>query len=491
LNLTLSALDLAGPFRVQAVPLDHVPSLQFQALGIDFGKLLDPKVFLNPLQDLAKQLIVVSRSLAFIMLVWSMVSRLSSHLHQEFWPTVLRGLVLTAVMGLGNELIYMVDSEVNTVLAMPINVTSSDGSQITDSLGATPDMIGQRWSKIFGEVQNPVPQTGQQSQQSHGNGILGLIPGANTVSGLWNEAKNIAWNIIHAIWRGVQLLAMIFLSGLYLLQRILLIAGGVYYPIAIGQMGSRTLRNTGLNFLLSYLGLFAWPIGWGIVNLGVLVAIATNPARTNVTIEDLLRSLMIGVPVVFWIFLGYILAPFCIQKIVAKGGAAIQPFLSTSIMGSLAAGMVAKGLLADRLPGGGSGNRSNAEGSNSGQESGLPLLPWVGGSNRKSRGAAAGTQGAGADGNNGVGTTSAGGAASVSEGSSNGGSGGANGSGSRRTGAGGTGRFSGLARGLGAITQTMGELSAEASGEPHGLTPGRLMSTIGQTSSDRARRHLP
>src|SRR6516225_2058456 len=160
----VAVLDLAGLVRVQAVPLDHIPSLQFQALGIDFGKLLDPKVFLNPLQELAKQLIVVSRSLAFIMLVWSMISRLSGHQHGEFWPTIFRGLVLTAIMGLGNQLIYMVDNEVNAVLAMPIHVTSSDGAQITDSLGATPDMIGQRWNKIFGEVQNPVPQTNQSAQ---------------------------------------------------------------------------------------------------------------------------------------------------------------------------------------------------------------------------------------------------------------------------------------------------------------------------------------
>jgi hypothetical protein len=492
---TVAALDLAGLLHFQAVPLDHIPSLQFQALGIDFGKLLDPKVFLNPLQELAKQLIVVSRSLAFIMLVWSMMSRLSGHQHGEFWPTILRGVVLTAIMGLGNQLIYMVDNEVNLVLAMPIHVTSSDGAQITDSLGATPDMISQRWSKIFGEVQNPVPQTSQQNQGNSNGGVVGtivgaIIPGANEVSGLWNEAKNIAWNIIHAIWRGVQLLAVIFLSGLYLLQRILLIAGGVYYPIAIGQMGSRTLRNTGLNFLLSYLGLFAWPIGWGIVNLGVLVAIATNPARTNVTMEDLLRSLMIGLPVIFWIILGYILAPFCIQKVVAKGGAAIQGFLSTSIMGSLAAGMLAKGLLADRLLGGrgSGGNQPGAQTSNSGQGMGMPVLPWVGGSNRRS--SASRASGDGATGSDNAGESAASVKASRADGNlSNAGSwGGRRGA---QSGNGAGGRFSGMARGLGAVMHTMGDLSAEASGEPHAITPGRLMRSVGPTSSERARQYLP
>jgi hypothetical protein len=462
LSLTLAALDLASLLRSQAVPLDQIPTLKFQFAGFDFGKLLDPTVLLNPLEELAGQLIVVSRSLAFIMLVWSTVSRLSGHRHEEFWPTILRSVVLVAVMGLGNQLIYLADNEVNAIVQMPIHVTASDGSTLADTLGTTPKMIGQQWSKIFGEVQNPVPQ------QSQGNGIVGMIPGVNEVSGLWNEAKNITWNIIHAIWRGAQLLAMIFLSGLYVLQRVLLIAGGVYYPIAIGQMGSRTLRNTGLNFLLSYLGLFAWPIGWGIVNLGVLAAIATNPARTNVTTEDLVRSLVMGLPVVLWIILGYVLAPFCIQKIVAKGGAAIQPFLSSSIMGSLAAAMVAKGMLADRLFGGSGagGNDRNAQESGYGKGGGLPLLPWAGGGGSRRSG------------------------------SSNGESGAPGGSGGTRGGNTSRGGFGGVLGALGSFADTIGELSAEASGEPDGMTPRRLLRSVGDrgsrgmSSSDRARRYL-
>ena len=470
--------ELAGWFlRIQEVPLDHIQAPQIQALGIDFGKILDPKIFLNPLQEAAKQLIVVSRSVAFVTLVWSMISRMSGQPeHKEFWAIIYCRIALTAVMMLGNQLIYLVDDEVNKILAMPIHVTTSDGVQITDSLGATPDMITERWSKIFGEVQNPVPQN---------NGALGMIPGANVIAGAWNEAKNTVWNVIHAIWRGIQVAVMVFFSGLYLLQRILLIAGGVYYPIAIGQMGSRTLRNTGLNFLLSYLGLFCWPIGWGIVNLGVLAAIAMSPARTNVTSEDLLRSLVAGFPIMFWIVLGYVLAPFCIQKIVAKGGAAIQPFLSTSIMGSVAGGIMALGYFGDRLMGGltgagralggGGSQRSNAANGQSG------LLPWVGN----------GGSGNGMSYDTGQPVTQSG----VTQGSGGGLAGGRVGGTQGTNGTG--GRFGGFATSLSSLAYTIGDLSAEASGEPHPITPSRLMRSIGSggakrpNSSERARRYLP
>jgi len=226
--VTVSVDIVSGLLRVQEVPLDHVPALHFQALGIDFGKIFDPKIFLNPLQEAAKQLIVLSRTVAFIIFVWTLISQLSGDPHnKEFWRVIVRTVVLTAVMMLGNQLIYLIDNGVNQVLAMPIHVTASDGTQITDSLGATPDMIAERWNKIFGEVQNPVPQ-------KQDNGVVGLIPGANDLVGAWNQAKNLAWNIVHAIWRGIQLVAMVFFTGIYLLQRILLIAGGIYYPIAIG-----------------------------------------------------------------------------------------------------------------------------------------------------------------------------------------------------------------------------------------------------------------
>ena len=468
--------DMASGFlRAQEVPLDHVPALQFQALGIDFGKIFDPKIFLNPLQEAAKQLIVWARCVAFFMLVWAVISRLSGDPHnKELWRVIVRTVVLTAVMMLGNQLIYLADNEVNQVLAMPIHVRASDGAEITDSLGATPDMIGERWNKIFGEVQNPVPQ-------KQGNGAVGWIPGANDLVGAWNQAKNLGWNIVHAIWRGIQLAAMVFFTGVYLLQRILLIAGGVYYPIAIGQLGSRTLKNTGLNFLLSYLGLFCWPIGWGVVNLGVLAAIAMSPARTNVTTEDLLRSLVTSLPIVIWIVFGYILAPFCIQKVVAKGGAAIQGFLSTAIMGSVAATIMAAGFVGGGLMGGlaslGRGLGGGGAGRSSGAADEGPLLPWSGGGGGKGSG---GTTGSTRTIRQSEMTQASGGSA-----------------GPARTGNGGGGRLGDIAAGLSSLAHTIGDLGSEASGEPHPITPSRLLRSMGSTkrksadASERARQYLP
>jgi hypothetical protein len=470
------SFDIAsGLLRAQEVPLDHVPALQFQALGIDFGKIFDPKIFLNPLQEAAKQLIVLSRTVAFIIFVWTLISQLSGDPHnKEFWRVIVRTVVLTAVMMLGNQLIYLIDNGVNQVLAMPIHVTASDGTQITDSLGATPDMIAERWNKIFGEVQNPVPQ-------KQDNGVVGLIPGANDLVGAWNQAKNLAWNIVHAIWRGIQLVAMVFFTGIYLLQRILLIAGGIYYPIAIGQMGSRTLKNTGLNFLLSYLGLFCWPIGWGVVNLGVLAAIAMSPARTNVTTEDLLRSLVTSLPILIWIVLGYILAPFCIQKVVAKGGAAIQGFLSTAIMGSVAAAIMAGGFFGGGLMGGlaslgrGLGGRG-AQRSGAAADEGA-LLPWSGGGGGNGDGGMTGRRGA------------------IPQSEMTQASGG--GAGPARTRDGGGGRLGDIAAGLSSLAHTIGDLGAEASGEPHPITPSRLLRSMESTkrrnsnSSERARQYLP
>jgi hypothetical protein len=324
-------------FRIQAVPLDNLPNIGGK-LFIDFGKLLDPKVFLVPLQELAQQLIWVTRGMAFLFLVWTFKQRLQTRAPGELWATMARSVVLVAVIAGGTQLVYMVDRGINGILAMPIHATTRDGVQLSDTLGTTPDMIGQRWALIMGEVKNPAAQAGQDSSQNNS-----WVPGVNQIVGAWNFAKNLAWNIIHGIWRLAQLLTMFFLSGVYILQRILLIAGGVYFPIAIGQLGTRTLRSSGLHFIQSYLGLFAWPLGWGVVNLFVLAAIAMNPARVNVTVEDLIRSLVLGFPILVGIVLGYFLAPFMIQKVVVRGGSAIQAFLGQMFAASVGAGVLAAG----------------------------------------------------------------------------------------------------------------------------------------------------
>lgn len=329
-------------FRVQSVPLDNLPNVGGQFFFIDFGKLLDPKVFLVPLQELAQELIWLTRGIAFLFLIWTFKHRLQTLAPGELWPTLVRSVVLVAVIAGGTQLVYMVDRGINGILAMPIHATTRDGVQLSDTLGTTPDMIGQRWSLIMGEVKNPAAQAAQDNSQNNTRSNS-WVPGVNEIVGAWNFAKNLAWNIIHGLWRLVQLLTMFVLSGMYILQRILLIAGGVYLPIAIGQLGSRTLRSGGVHFIQSYLGLFAWPIGWGVVNLFVLSAIAMNPARTNVTVEDLIRSLVLGFPILVGIVLGYFLAPFMIQKVVARGGAAIQSFLGQMFGASVGAGLVAAG----------------------------------------------------------------------------------------------------------------------------------------------------
>jgi hypothetical protein len=393
------------------VPLDNVPSFQGNLFFIDFGKLLDPKVFLVPLEELAQQLIWVTRGIAFLLLVWTFKARLQTRAPDELWGSVVRSIVLVSILAGATQLIYMVDSGINAILAMPIHATTRDGVQLSDTLGTTPNMIVQRWSLIMGEVKDPAAQAAQAGSQNQGG--TSLVPGLNEVLngvvGAWNFAKNLAWNIIHGIWRGVQLVTMFLVSGMYILQRILLIAGSVYFPIAIGQLGTRTLRSAGLHFIQAYLGLFAWPLGWGVVNLFVLAAISMNPARTNVTVEDLIRSLFLGFPILLAIVLGYFLAPFMIQKVVARGGTAIQAFLGQMFTASVGAGALAAGagavLIGKGLGGAGSAALAAAR-SRSGQPDvgglGLPpLLPYRssaasgGGSASPSGGSGAGAGGPG------------------------------------------------------------------------------------------------
>jgi hypothetical protein len=71
------------------------------------------------------------------------------------------------------------------------------------------------------------------------------------------------------------------------------------------------------------------------------------------------------------------------------------------------------------------------------------------------------------------------------------------GAGPARTRDGGGGRLGDIAAGLSSLAHTIGDLGAEASGEPHPITPSRLLRSMESTkrrnsnSSERARQYLP
>ena len=125
------------------------------------------------------------------------------------------------------------------------------------------------------------------------------------------------------------------------IQKIIVIGFNLYLPIAFGEYSHRSLRTKAVSFFLTYVGVLTWPVGWSLVNAVTLAILKSVPAPGNQNIVTLLIAIAAAVPLFLWVLVGYVLAPIYVQKVVTRGGAAIQGFVGTmvSTVGGISATM--------------------------------------------------------------------------------------------------------------------------------------------------------
>jgi hypothetical protein len=120
-----------------------------------------------------------------------------------------------------------------------------------------------------------------------------------------------------------------------------------------------------------------WPVGWSLVNAVTMGILKSVPAPGGQNFVTLLIAIVAAIPVFLWILIGYVVAPIYVQKVVTRGGAAIQGFVGTMIstVGQSSAAAVAGALGAPaavlsvgRGNGGRGGQKTRSEGSSPGSE---------------------------------------------------------------------------------------------------------------------------
>jgi hypothetical protein len=391
------------PLADQSFAVENLPRFFF----IDLNKILGYNQIIRPLESLVKQLMPYMQTVSFVILVTAFVRHnVEGEVHgresRKFFDGLLRSIVIIAIIFMAPKLGEMMDSMVKGLLAAPMKVTSADGGQITDRFGPDPDKAIAGIGKLLGDVVDPASyaafgakaqadqaarqQQGQQQAQNAGNSLQhwwdnqmkaigdalkNNVPGVKYVAEAYSMAKNFGWTVFYWMTKLVQTVAGLIIYVGYAIQRMMLLAMSLYFPIAMSQMASRTLRSQAVGFLLLYIGVFCWPLGWAIINMIVLLILGSFPQASAVSLEDLIRMFFMFCPLCVGIFIGYIIGPFFVQKIISRGGTAIQSFagqvvagigksaaagstavLSTGLAG-LAAALSLGGLIANRLGSGG------------------------------------------------------------------------------------------------------------------------------------------
>jgi hypothetical protein len=365
------------PLADQSFAVENLPRFFF----IDLNKILGYNQIIRPLESLVKQLMPYMQTVSFVILVTAFVRHnVEGEVHgresRKFFDGLLRSIVIIAIIFMAPKLGEMMDSMVKGLLAAPMKVTSADGGQITDRFGPDPDKAIAGIGKLLFDVVDPASyaafgakaqadqaarqQQGQQQAQNAGNSGLqqwwdnqmkavgdalkNNVAGVKYVAEAYSMAKNFGWTVFYWLTKLVQTVAGLIIYVGYAIQRMMLLAMSLYFPIAMSQMASRTLRSQAVSFLLLYIGVFCWPLGWAVINMIVLLILGSFPQASAVSLEDLIRMFFMFCPLCVGIFIGYIIGPFFVQKIISRGGTAIQSFAGQVVAGigkSAAAGSTA------------------------------------------------------------------------------------------------------------------------------------------------------
>lgn len=185
-----------------------------------------------------------------------------------------------------------------------------------------------------------------------------------------NAGSKSWWDLLDA-----QALLEMFISGLmlllgflasvivfyaYLVQKFILYVGFALAPIFIGMLAVRTLHSIGVSFLLGYVGVICWPLGWGAASLltsGLIdfmsdqsfLAIGGITGGAGYGFQNLLGIAVLAI----WLISSTIAAPIILQKAIATGTQVGQGLAATTMTAGVAGLTAGAGAAASLSAGGG------------------------------------------------------------------------------------------------------------------------------------------
>lgn len=138
-------------------------------------------------------------------------------------------------------------------------------------------------------------------------------------------------------------LASVVVFYAYLVQKFILYVGYALAPIFVGFLAVRTLHSIGVGFLLGYVGVLCWPIGWGAASLLTSGLIQFMSDQSFLAVGGFtgsagygLQNLMGLAALAIWLISSTIAAPIIIQKAIATGAQVGQGLLATAVAAGVA-----------------------------------------------------------------------------------------------------------------------------------------------------------
>jgi hypothetical protein len=301
------------------------------------------------MQKVADEIEPIFICVAFVLLVFGTMRGFMQNDLRHFFGNLARVVILVALIGNWTLITGVVSNGVNAVCSLQISANfgalTNDQSMTTSARMDIGKLTQLLEAKASGSTTTPAQgQTTQaaNSQTQSLNGLQQFFNWFNPVSQVQQAGQAVLQNALSAVTHALcAVLYTIFLLALLLcelivvlmevLQSCILVFLGLYVPIGFAEFSIPSLRGQAEAFFKTYIGVQCWPIGWVFVNV-VTIALCQNLIALNQeNLGQLLIAILWCVPVLLWVVIGHILAPFYAQKIVVRGGAELQGFVGAMI----------------------------------------------------------------------------------------------------------------------------------------------------------------
>jgi hypothetical protein len=304
----------------------------------------------NGMQNVANQIEPIFLCVAFVLLVFGTMRGFMQNDLRHLFGNLVRVVILVALIGNWTLVTGIVTNAVNTVCSLQISanfgVLTNNQTMTTSArmdIGTLTQLLE---SKATGSTTGLVlsqntQQTNSQAQQA--GGLPQLLSFFSNPGGQIQQAGQAAWQsalssvthtlcvVLYTIFLLALLLCELIVVLMEVLQSCILVFLGLYVPIGFAEFSIPSLRGQAEGFFKAYIGVQCWPIGWVFVNV-VTIALCKNLIAPNQeNFAQLLIAILWTVPVLLWVVIGHILAPFYTQKIVVRGGAELQGFVGAMI----------------------------------------------------------------------------------------------------------------------------------------------------------------
>lgn len=277
-------------------------------------------------------------SLAFVIIVWSLIRRLSSFSHDPSHNLKALGkaIMLTGMVALSIPLLELASNGFN-------DLASTVGYQ------GSPAFL----QKSIEETIVAYTHTALEEQEGAGggetqHGILYYIfhPGeavkdgsSGVVNAFYGMVIQMVIFILTAFYKLAQLVMWVF----WLIQQFIVHFSSIFLPAFVAMVGVGAVSNVGHRYIMSLIGVLAWPLAWAFVNVGtegLMNAAAetiNNAQGWDIGSYLWAGAILLCLPV--WIIFGYLFGPFLIQRMVTTGANAAQSMIGNmAAMGTRTAG---------------------------------------------------------------------------------------------------------------------------------------------------------